>query len=222
MQNAAVQGIDVDLKGAAVSVYAFHDDGILGIAFHFGGIQGRVERAGDGEFLKGEDARIADRVVAVPRRTDRGAFVDCAVGNGRGGSHRLCGFRNLDGRRIDGGVCIGKRNDALCAQASRVQGEHGQRNDQNQHHAHGKGEIQPQTALFGAYGRLFLLPLGADTAQNAALILRVEADGREALVDGIADGRIFFQSNSAPFFKLYAEFFLRLLKPPGCGRRGYA
>lgn len=38
MQNTAVLGIDVDLKGAAVSVYAFHDDGILGIALHVGGI----------------------------------------------------------------------------------------------------------------------------------------------------------------------------------------
>ena len=103
-----------------------------------------------------------------------------------------------------------------------MQGEHGQRNDQNQHHAHGKGEIQPQTALFGAHGWLFILTLGADTAQNTALILHVEADGREALVDGIANRRIFFQSNSAPFFKLYAEFFLRLLKPPRRGRRGYA
>ena len=67
-----------------------------------------------------------------------------------------------------------------------VQREGSDGRDEQHEQPHRKGEIQAADALFG-FGAATV-----DRREHGALILRVEAEGAEALVDGFADGRVFF------------------------------
>ena len=101
-------------------------------------------------------------------------------GGGRGAG-RCGGCRG----REKNGIAAG-RGDIRRAQMATVQREGGDGRDEQHEQPHRKGEIQAAGALFG-FGAA-----AVDRREHGALILCVEADGAEALVDGFANGRVFF------------------------------
>ena len=67
-----------------------------------------------------------------------------------------------------------------------MQRESGYGQNEQQKQPGGEGQIEPARALFGPDAA------AVNRGHDVALILRVEADGAEALVDGFTNGWVFF------------------------------